>query len=125
VQWYCSAPIASFQTAAVSSKIVRQRRGQTALSKLTGIFTTRKRQLRLPIIVLGAVMIVFVIIPRIVAYNCSASFNLKKKLDSANIAKFQPEFGVTGCKFQLVTLADFYALNSRTFNLARGAEQLP
>jgi isocitrate lyase len=92
---------------------------------LTGIFTTRKRQLRLPIIVLGAVMIVFVIIPRIVAYNCSASFNLKKKLDSANIAKFQPELGAMGCKFQFVILADFYALNSRMFNLARGAGQLP
>jgi isocitrate lyase len=91
---------------------------------LTGIFTTRKRQLRLPIIVLGAVMIVFVIIPRIVAYNCSASFNLKKKLDSPNIAKFQPELRATGYKFQFVTLADFHSLNSRMFNLARGAGQL-
>jgi len=94
-------------------------------SKLTGIFATRKRQLRRPIIVPGAVMIVFVIIPRIVAYNCSASFNLKKKLASANIAKFQPELGAMGYKFQFGTLADFYALNSRMFNLARAAEQLP
>jgi isocitrate lyase len=85
---------------------------------LTGIFATRKHRSR-------AVVIVFVIIPRVVAYNCSALFNLKKKLDNANIAKFQPEFGAMGYKFQLVTLADFYALNSRTFNLARGAEQLP
>jgi len=94
-------------------------------SKLTGIFTTRKRQLRLQIIVLGAVAIVFVIIPRIVAYNCSALFNLKKKLDNANIAKFQPELGAMGYKFQFVSVADFYALNSRMFNLARAAKQLP
>jgi isocitrate lyase len=52
-------------------------------------------------------------------------FNLKKKLDSANIAKFQPELGAMGYKFQFVTLADFYALNSRMFNLARAAGQLP
>ena len=70
-------------------------------------------------------MIVFVIIPRIVAYNCSVSFNSKKKLDSANIAKFQPELRAMGYKFQIVTLADFYTLNSRMFNLARAAEQLP
>jgi isocitrate lyase len=75
--------------------------------------------------VLGDMVIVFVIIPRFVAYNCSASFNLKKKLDSPNIAKFQPELRATGYKSQFVTLADFYALNSRMFNLARAAEQLP
>ncbi len=57
---------------------------------------------------------------RLLAYNCSPSFNWKKKLDSATIAKFQRELGAMGYKFQFVTLAGFHALNYSMFNLARG-----
>jgi isocitrate lyase len=56
---------------------------------------------------------------KLLAYNCSPSFNWKKKLDSASIAKFQRELGVIGYKFQFVTLAGFHALNASMFNLAR------
>jgi len=56
---------------------------------------------------------------KLLAYNCSPSFNWKKKLDSANIAKFQLELGAMGYKFQFVTLAGFHALNASMFNLAR------
>jgi len=56
---------------------------------------------------------------KLLAYNCSPSFNWKKKLDSASIAKFQRELGVMGYKFQFVTLAGFHALNASMFNLAR------
>ena len=56
---------------------------------------------------------------KLLAYNCSPSFNWKKKLDSASIAKFQRELGAMGYKFQFVTLAGFHALSSSMFNLAR------
>jgi isocitrate/methylisocitrate lyase len=56
---------------------------------------------------------------KLLAYNCSPSFNWKKKLDSASIAKFQLELGAMGYKFQFVTLAGFHALNASMFNLAR------
>jgi isocitrate lyase len=54
------------------------------------------------------------------AYNCSPSFNWKKKLDDATIAKFQRELGAMGYKFQFITLAGFHALNFSMFSLARG-----
>jgi len=57
---------------------------------------------------------------KMLAYNCSPSFNWKKKLDSAMIAKFQRELGAMGYKFQFVTLAGFHALNYSMFNLAKG-----
>jgi isocitrate lyase len=57
---------------------------------------------------------------QLLAYNCSPSFNWKKKLDSASIGKFQRELGAMGYKFQFVTLAGFHALNYSMFNLARG-----
>jgi isocitrate lyase len=57
---------------------------------------------------------------KLLAYNCSPSFNWKKKLDSATIAKFQRELGAMGYKFQFVTLAGFHSLNYSMFKLARG-----
>jgi isocitrate lyase len=57
---------------------------------------------------------------KMLAYNCSPSFNWKKKLDRATIEKFQRELGAMGYKFQFVTLAGFHALNYSMFNLARG-----
>jgi isocitrate lyase len=54
------------------------------------------------------------------AYNCSPSFNWKKNLDDATIAKFQRELGAMGYKFQFITLAGFHALNYSMFNLAHG-----
>ncbi|HUE40611.1 MAG TPA: isocitrate lyase [Chthoniobacterales bacterium] len=57
---------------------------------------------------------------KLLAYNCSPSFNWKKKLDSATIAKFQRELGAMGYKFQFVTLAGFHSLNYSMFNLAKG-----
>jgi isocitrate lyase len=57
---------------------------------------------------------------KLLAYNCSPSFNWKKKLDSVTIAKFQRELGAMGYKFQFVTLAGFHALNYSMFNLAHG-----
>jgi isocitrate lyase len=56
---------------------------------------------------------------KLMAYNCSPSFNWKKKLDGASIAKFQRELGAMGYKFQFVTLAGFHALSASMFNLAR------
>src|SRR6266513_3030638 len=56
---------------------------------------------------------------KLLAYNCSPSFNWKKKLDGATIAKFQRELGAMGYKFQFVTLAGFHALNASMFKLAR------
>jgi isocitrate lyase len=53
------------------------------------------------------------------AYNCSPSFNWKKKLDDTTIAKFQRELGAMGYKFQFVTLAGFHSLNHGMFELAR------
>jgi len=57
---------------------------------------------------------------KLLAYNCSPSFNWKKHLDDATIAKFQRELGAMGYKFQFVTLAGFHALNHSMFDLARG-----
>jgi isocitrate lyase len=56
---------------------------------------------------------------KMLAYNCSPSFNWKAKLDDATIAKFQKELGKMGYKFQFVTLAGFHALNYSMFDLAR------
>ena len=56
---------------------------------------------------------------KLLAYNCSPSFNWKKHLDDATIAKFQRELGAMGYKFQFVTLAGFHALNYSMFELAR------
>ncbi|MDX2008765.1 MAG: isocitrate lyase [Myxococcaceae bacterium] len=55
---------------------------------------------------------------KMLAYNCSPSFNWKKNLDDATIAKFQRELGAMGYKFQFVTLAGFHALNFSMFELA-------
>jgi isocitrate lyase len=57
---------------------------------------------------------------KLLAYNCSPSFNWKKNLDDATIARFQRELGAMGYKFQFVTLAGFHALNHAMFQLARG-----
>jgi isocitrate lyase len=57
---------------------------------------------------------------KMLAYNCSPSFNWKAKLDDATIAKFQRELGAMGFKFQFVTLAGFHALNYSMFKLALG-----
>jgi isocitrate lyase len=57
---------------------------------------------------------------KLLAYNCSPSFNWKKKLDDTTIATFQKELGAMGYKFQFVTLAGFHALNYSMFELARG-----
>lgn len=57
---------------------------------------------------------------KLLAYNCSPSFNWKKKLDEKTIARFQDELGEMGYKFQFVTLAGFHALNYSMFELARG-----
>jgi isocitrate lyase len=56
---------------------------------------------------------------KLLAYNCSPSFNWKKHLDDATIAKFQREIAAMGYKFQFVTLAGFHALNYGMFELAR------
>src|SRR5271157_1850654 len=60
---------------------------------------------------------------KLLAYNCSPSFNWKKNLDDATIASFQHELGKMGYKFQFVTLAGFHALNLAMFELARGYKQ--
>jgi isocitrate lyase len=57
---------------------------------------------------------------KLLAYNCSPSFNWKKNLDDRTIAKFQHELAEMGYKFQFVTLAGFHALNLSMFELARG-----
>jgi isocitrate lyase len=56
---------------------------------------------------------------KLLAYNCSPSFNWKKNLDDATIARFQRELAAMGYKFQFVTLAGFHALNFAMFELAR------
>ena len=61
---------------------------------------------------------------KLLAYNCSPSFNWKKKLDDATIAKFQRELGAMGYKFQFITLAGFHALNYSMFTLAKGYREL-
>ena len=55
---------------------------------------------------------------KLLAYNCSPSFNWKAKLDEATIASFQHELGAVGYKFQFVTLAGFHSLNHAMFELA-------
>jgi len=55
---------------------------------------------------------------KILAYNCSPSFNWKKHLDDETISKFQSKLGEMGYKFQFITLAGFHALNYSMFNLA-------
>ncbi|WPS87891.1 isocitrate lyase [Brevibacillus halotolerans] len=57
---------------------------------------------------------------KLLAYNCSPSFNWEKKLDEETIASFQQEIGKMGYKFQFVTLAGFHALNHSMFELAHG-----
>ena len=57
---------------------------------------------------------------KLLAYNCSPSFNWKKNLDDATIAKFQRELGAMGYKFQFITLAGFHSLNYSMFDLAHG-----
>jgi isocitrate lyase len=57
---------------------------------------------------------------KMLAYNCSPSFNWKKKLDPETIAVFQKELGKMGYKFQFITLAGFHALNYSMFELALG-----
>jgi isocitrate lyase len=57
---------------------------------------------------------------KMMAYNCSPSFNWKAKLDAATIARFQRELGAMGYKFQFVTLAGFHLLNHSMFELAQG-----
>ena len=57
---------------------------------------------------------------KMLAYNCSPSFNWSKKLDAHTIAKFQRELNAMGYKFQFVTLAGFHSLNYSMFNLAKG-----
>ncbi len=56
---------------------------------------------------------------KLLAYNCSPSFNWRKKLDEATIARFQPALAEMGYKFQFITLAGFHALNLSMFELAR------
>jgi isocitrate/methylisocitrate lyase len=57
---------------------------------------------------------------KLMAYNCSPSFNWRKHLDDAEIARFQDELGKLGYKFQFITLAGFHSLNAAMFELARG-----
>ncbi|MES2858303.1 MAG: isocitrate lyase [Pseudomonadota bacterium] len=57
---------------------------------------------------------------KLLAYNCSPSFNWKKNLDDATIARFQKELGAMGYKFQFITLAGFHSLNYGMFDLAHG-----
>ena len=57
---------------------------------------------------------------QMLAYNCSPSFNWRKKLDDATIARFQTELAEMGYKYQFITLAGFHALNLSMFELARG-----
>lgn len=60
---------------------------------------------------------------KLLAYNCSPSFNWEKKLDKETIANFQKDLGKMGYKFQFVTLAGFHALNHSMFELARGYKE--
>ena len=61
---------------------------------------------------------------KMLAYNCSPSFNWKKKLDDATIARFQPALAEMGYKFQFITLAGFHALNLSMFELARAYKEV-
>ncbi|MBY2934873.1 isocitrate lyase [Rhizobium leguminosarum] len=60
---------------------------------------------------------------KLLAYNCSPSFNWKRNLDEATIARFQRELGAMGYKFQFITLAGFHQLNYGMYELARGYRQ--
>jgi len=60
---------------------------------------------------------------KLLAYNCSPSFNWRKNLSDGEIARFQRELGAMGYKFQFVTLAGFHALNHSMFQLARGYKE--
>ena len=60
---------------------------------------------------------------KLLAYNCSPSFNWKKNLDDATIAKFQRELATMGYRFQFITLAGFHSLNYIMFELARGYKE--
>ncbi|MFB9073376.1 isocitrate lyase [Citricoccus parietis] len=60
---------------------------------------------------------------QMLSYNCSPSFNWKKNLDDATIAKFQRELGAMGYTFQFITLAGFHALNHSMFDLAKGYQE--
>nr|WP_290667148.1 isocitrate lyase [Ardenticatena sp.] len=60
---------------------------------------------------------------KLLAYNCSPSFNWKRHLDDDTIAKFQRELGAMGYKFQFITLAGWHLLNYHTFQLARDYDQ--
>jgi isocitrate lyase len=57
---------------------------------------------------------------KMLAYNCSPSFNWSKHLDEATIARFQKELGTMGYRYQFITLAGFHALNASMFQLAHG-----
>mgnify|MGYP001828573266 CR=1 FL=1 len=57
---------------------------------------------------------------KMLAYNCSPSFNWKRHLDDATIASFQKELGAMGYRFQFITLAGFHALNATMFELSKG-----
>jgi len=57
---------------------------------------------------------------KMLAYNCSPSFNWKRHLDDATIASFQKELGAMGYRFQFITLAGFHALNATMFDLSKG-----
>ena len=57
---------------------------------------------------------------KMLAYNCSPSFNWKRNLDDSTIARFQRELGAMGYKFQFITLAGFHSLNYGMFDLAHG-----
>src|SRR4030088_1584952 len=57
---------------------------------------------------------------KMLAYNCSPSFNWEANIDKATIADFQRAIGAMGYKFQFVTLAGFHSLNYAMFDLARG-----
>jgi isocitrate lyase len=60
---------------------------------------------------------------KLLAYNCSPSFNWRKHLDDTTIANFQQQLGEWGYKFQFITLAGFHSLNAAMFELARGYAQ--
>jgi isocitrate lyase len=57
---------------------------------------------------------------KLLAYNCSPSFNWRKHLDDATIATFQTQLAEWGYRFQFITLAGFHSLNAAMFDLARG-----
>jgi isocitrate lyase len=64
---------------------------------------------------------------KLLAYNCSPSFNWRRHLDDQTIARFQKELAAMGYRFQFITLAGFHSLNAAAFELARGyaAEGMP